>query len=160
MPINAPDRIGEKLALNADCFINDVGNVQAMAFDSYADLLFYSDARFGTIHRKRMGDGGRTDVIAKQAGNVKGEGRDGHGARQRTRARAHVHAHTCTRTRARARTLALANTRVHAWQHSHACQASTHMYTRTRTRKHTRTYTHIYTHVRLLYTYCNVFNDS
>ena len=72
VPIHFGDRT---VADDVLCFINDVEHVLALAFDSNAELIFYSDDVRRDIRRHRQVAGVEEEVLAVQTGHVRGMSR-------------------------------------------------------------------------------------
>ena len=63
----------KKVSENTDCFHGNLTHAEALSFDAYAELLFYSDTSEHAVIKKSMAGDLETEVFAMQTGIVRGE---------------------------------------------------------------------------------------
>ncbi|ELU10017.1 hypothetical protein CAPTEDRAFT_221406 [Capitella teleta] len=73
LPIHAPGTLhSEDARTDVHCFLNNTGQMEALAFDADADWLFFSDTSTGTLSRMRLEDGQTYENIHLNRGDIRG----------------------------------------------------------------------------------------
>lgn len=71
--VNFVDRQGIQAAIDVNCFMENLTHVEAMAFDVYGEMVFFSDTAEHKIYRLHMESKPlKPEVVVANTGTVKG----------------------------------------------------------------------------------------
>ena len=69
--ISFPDRLHPHRD-DAKCFVKHLGQVEALAYSSYANLLYFADLDRAVIYRTQMENENQHEVVVTGTGKVRG----------------------------------------------------------------------------------------